>query len=167
MDRILFIGASVLFWGYVLICLSIFGIPSSLSNTFYLIKEKSGGKFKPYFFTLILWATAFLLMGPWIERVNHQNLECLPFLGCAALCFVGAAPHFKEKSEKLIHSYSAAMSAVAAYSYALIDQHEYIITAFWTVLFVAFAFGRWECKTFFVEMGTFAIIFHLLFKSIF
>lgn len=167
MDKTLFISAFVLFWGYVAVCLKIFGIPSSLSNTFYLINKKSGGKIKPYFFTFILWATAFLLIGPWIERVNNQNLECLPFLGCAALCFVGAAPHFKERSEKYIHSCSAAMAAVAAYAYALVDQHAYLSTCVWTILFLGLAFWKKKCKVFFVEMGAFAIIFWLLFNQIF
>lgn len=168
MDKILFISAAVIFWGYVLVCLCMFGIPSSLSDIYYLIKDRSRGEFKPYFFSIILWVTAFLLISPWINHVNNLNLEFVPFWGCAALCFVGAAPNFKNKGlEKRVHVDSAIMAAIAAYFYSLIDQHEYLTAACITALFAAFAALKWKCKTFFLEMGAFAIIFYLLFKQVF
>lgn len=166
MEKIILIGTAFsLFFGYVLACLLSFGIPKSLSETFYLIKEKKKeNSFAPYTFTVTLWLVAFMLFYPWMDCVSNPDLEFFPFLACGGIMFVGAAPHFKG-SEKYIHYISACMSFVFAYLFSLVDHHECVITVFWTSLSVLLILV-FKKPVFFVEMGAFALMFHLLIKSV-
>lgn len=93
-----------------------FGIPSSLSASFYLwngLKKNLG-----YIFTGMMFVMAFCLMPGWLEITEvisswSHYLTVLPFLGAGSIAFVGAAPAFRDcKLESKVHMVSAACAAV-------------------------------------------------------
>lgn len=108
-----------IFVAYNAVVIRIFGVPSSLSNTFYLWRDKLG-KSAGWIFTGVLWLVCFLLIAPWIE-VNQvisewsNYLTVLPFLTVVMLLFVGTAPNFRdEELPRKVHMTCAALTAVFA-----------------------------------------------------
>mgnify|MGYP006991658561 CR=1 FL=1 len=92
-----------------------FGVPQSLSDSFYLwngVKKGLG-----YLFTLMMFAMAFCLMPGWLGITEvitswSHNLTMLPFLAAASIAFVGAAPMFKDSTlENKVHTISAYLAA--------------------------------------------------------
>lgn len=79
-----------------------FGIPNSISDTYYLL----GGKVKGLVFQGVLTLTAFLMIPVLLSR-SSESTEFLAFFACAGLLFVAAAPCFKDSSERIIHFVSA------------------------------------------------------------
>lgn len=108
--------AILLFTVYNIVSLCKFGVPESLSNTFYLwndVKKNLG-----YIFTGMMFTVAMLLMPAWLEITEvisswSHNLTVLPFFAAAAIAFVGAAPAFKSnKLESTVHTVAAIIAAI-------------------------------------------------------
>lgn len=92
-----------------------FGIPSSLSASFYLwnsVKSKLG-----YIFTGMMFIMALCLMPGWLEITEvitpwSHYLTVLPFFAAASIAFVGAAPAFRDCTlENKVHMVSAGCAA--------------------------------------------------------
>lgn len=79
-----------------------FGIPKSISETYYLLGKQG------WLFQVALWGTAFTAVPMLIER-SSEDTQFLAFLACAGLAFVAAAPLFKRKLDGKVHYISAAM----------------------------------------------------------
>lgn len=103
---------------YNITALSIFGIPKSLSETFYLYnskKDKLG-----YIFTVFMCIMGMTLLPGWLEIGESwsswsMHLNSLAFFTSGAICFVGLAPAFRSnKMEGLVHELSAKIAAAAA-----------------------------------------------------
>jgi len=108
--------AILIFVIYNVFVLSYFGVPSSLSASFYLwngIKSKLG-----YIFTIMMFSVSFCLMPAWLEITEvisswSHYLTVLPFLGAASIAFVGSAPAFRDCTlENKVHMVAAACAAV-------------------------------------------------------
>lgn len=95
-----------------------FGIPKSLSESFYLYDKKKKGL--GYIFTIFMFTMALCLMPGWLEISDmwsswSNNLTFLAFFTAAAICFVGAAPAFRaNKLEGTVHSVAAKLCAATA-----------------------------------------------------
>lgn len=95
-----------------------FGIPKSLSESFYLYNSKK--KNLGYIFTIFMFTMAFCLLPGWIEISEvwsswSHYLTFLAFFTAAAICFVGAAPVFRaNKLEGAVHEISAKICAATA-----------------------------------------------------
>lgn len=104
---------------YNAIAIGLFGVPSSLSNTFYLWQDKLG-KNAGWIFTAMLWTVCGLLVAPWIEVTQvisswSQYLTILPFLTVVMLLFVGTAPNFRDGGlPHDVHMTCAKLTAVFA-----------------------------------------------------
>lgn len=84
-----------------------FGVPPSLSETYYnLEKNKKGSGILFYLFLVI---TVFILVIPMIEATGFWGFLC-----GAGLLFVGAAPAFKENHQARIHFCGAIICALGA-----------------------------------------------------
>jgi hypothetical protein len=103
---------------YNIFVLRKFGVPSSLSASFYLwngIKKNLG-----YIFTGMMFSMAFLLLPGWLDITEvvsswSKYLTALPFFAAASIAFVGSAPAFRDfKLENKVHMVSAAAAAVFA-----------------------------------------------------
>lgn len=145
-----FIGL-LLFTAYVIVAVIKFGVPKSLSDTFYLY----GGKPKGYIFTAALWLTVFLIAPLWLS-VSEDALAFSAFLACAGLLLVGAAPMFKG-ADAHWHEAFAIICAVFALLWQILNRQYWEMVA---VMSVAVAIGAAtetfkSSRTFWLEMVAF------------
>lgn len=100
---------------YLAYVVKYFGIPRSLSDTYYLLENKG------WIFQVVLGLFSVLLMPIWIE-LSSENTQFLAFLACGGLMFVAAAPCFKVKIEGKIHYSSAVICCLSAFIWQIIEM---------------------------------------------
>lgn len=76
------------------------GVPSSLSATYYLLPSPWR-----HLFTVSLMGAALTLVAPWVEA-SEESHKFLPFLSCAMLTGVAAAPWFEERDNGFHHVFA-------------------------------------------------------------
>lgn len=129
---ILIIIATFIYVAYNAIATAIFGIPESLSNTYYLYKEKYN---KGWLFSLMMYLVVALMMPAWITLSEGSNFQFLAFLAPAAIMFVGTAPRFKDfKLENKVHTYSAIIAAACSLLWVI------LVTPYWYVILIWFGY---------------------------
>lgn len=115
---ILVLIAIAIFAIYNSVSIKIFGMPTSLSDTFYLYQSKKKGL--GYIFTAMMWSMAGCLMPAWLSITDaiptwEHNFTFLAFFAAAAIMFVGSAPAFRNIGiENKVHMISAKACAVFA-----------------------------------------------------
>jgi hypothetical protein len=152
--------ATTIFVAYNAVSLANFGIPESLSNTYYLWKEKNG---KGWLFCLMMYAVVALMMPAWITLSEGSTYQFLAFLAPASIAFVGTAPMFKDdKLEGRVHTWAAVVAAVCSLAWVI------LVTPYWfTIPIFAFVFviKAWYTKsiktayTYWLEMVAFGATF--------
>ena len=166
-----FIKAIGIFLVYNIISCILFGIPSSLSETYYLFKEKN--KYLGWLFTITMIFSAVCLMPCWIEISEGSNFQFLSFLSAASIVFVGATPAFKDcKLESKVHTIGAICAAIFALLWIIFVTKFWWIILVWCAICAIFAFSTKTFKSSYVywfemiEFGaTFTtIILHFLIK---
>ena len=70
------IVATFIYVVYNAIAIAIFGVPESLSNTYYLWKEKNG---KGWLFCLMMYLVVAFMMPVWISLSQGSNFQFLAF----------------------------------------------------------------------------------------
>lgn len=124
--------AKTIFVAYNAVAIVIFGIPESLSNTYYLWKQKSG---KGWLFCLMMYAVVALMMPAWISLSEGSNFQFLAFLAPASIMFVGTAPRFKDSQlESRVHTVSAIIAAFCSLLWVV------LVTPYWWVMLIWFGF---------------------------
>lgn len=120
------IAATAIYIAYNTICLALFSIPESLSNTYYLWKEKNG---KGWLFCLMMYLVVAFMMPAWITLSEGSNFQFLSFLAPASIAFVGLAPKFKDADlENFVHTLSAIVAAVASMVWVV------LVTPYWAAI---------------------------------
>lgn len=115
--------ATVIFVAYNAVAIAIFGIPESLSNTYYLYKEKCN---KGWLFCLMMYLVVALMMPAWISLSEGSNFQFLAFLAPASIAFVGTAPRFKDGDlENKVHTVSAIIAAACSLLWVV------LVTPYW------------------------------------
>ena len=107
--------ATLVMSGYLAYVVGCFGIPRSLSDTFYLLGDRG------WLFQVVLGLFGVLLMPIWID-LSSANTEFLAFLACAGLLFVAAAPCFKIDIEGKVHYTSAVICCIAAFAWQMMEM---------------------------------------------
>ena len=103
---------------------SIFGLPASLSATFYVLNEKRPNL--GWLFSAMMWVVCGLLIVPWIEvtlAISYwsEYFTILPFASIVSLLFVATAPNFRDGGLPLeVHMTCAKASGVFAILWVLI-----------------------------------------------
>jgi hypothetical protein len=121
--------AFLLYLVYNGVALGLFGVPNSLSMTFYLFQEKK--KWTRIFFPIMMISMAFLLLPAWLEISALGSLQFLAFLAAAGIMFVGAAPAFKSSDlENTVHMTSAIVAAIFAILWVV------LVSKLWWVILV-------------------------------
>ena len=147
------IGASF-FTIALIILIILYGIPSSLSESFYNLGGRNG---KGYLFYLMLVITVLLLIAPLVEAAGGFG-----FATAAALAFVGAAAAFKDdKITKIVHISSAALSGLFSLI-TLFKMKELILVVPVIIGILLLAFFTKTIKSsriFWIEMVAFYSIF--------
>lgn len=160
MTTILILLSMALFVAYNIFACVKWGIPTSLSTTYYSLPTKWR-----WVFTVFMWAIAILLMPAWIEVANsfgdwRNNLAFLAFLTCGLICFVGAAPNFRAfEMESKVHTISATASAITALIWCFVCcwQIMYVpIAAALLCLVIALSTKTLkDCKVYWLELMAF------------
>lgn len=141
------------------ICI-MYGIPNSISDSFYLL-EKGYKDIKwnmSYTFTIFCYIICFSIMPVWLEH-TPKTLQFIPFISASALAFVGTAPYFKSINKK-IHFVSAIICMIFALLWISI-----VTTKYWfipTILLVPILLLYKRIKentVFYVEMWAFISLF--------
>jgi hypothetical protein len=126
------IVATIIYVVYNAICLALFSIPESLSNTYYLWKEKNG---KGWLFCLMMYLVVALMMPAWISLSEGSNFQFLAFLAPASIMFVGTAPRFKDGDlENKVHTISAIIAAACSLAWVA------LVTPYWWVMLIWLGF---------------------------
>lgn len=102
----------VIFLVYISYIVRQFGVPDSLSESFYLLEEKYKDKPTKWLFTIFCFITMFTVLIPWLD-ISKESLQPLCFLSASGLGFVGAAPLFKSYQRK-VHEIGAIACGLAS-----------------------------------------------------
>ena len=122
------IVATCIYVAYNAISLALFDVPESLSNTYYLYKEKSN---KGWLFPLMMYAVVALMMPAWITLSEDSDFQFLAFLAPAAIAFVATAPAFKSDDlENKVHSISAVIAAACSLAWVA------LVTPYWWMILI-------------------------------
>lgn len=121
------IVALAIFWAYNSFCLAFFGIPESLSMTYYLWKDKSD---KGFLFPIMMYLVVVMMMPAWITMSEGSDFQFLAFLAPASLLFVATAPAFKSGDlENKVHTISAYFAAACSLLWVIL-----VTPYWWTIL---------------------------------
>ena len=164
----LIIVSFALFVVYNSVAIGLFGIPTSLSDTYYLYEKKRTGL--GWLFTIFMWLMGFTMTPAWIvisEKVGvwMSYFTFLAFIAAACILFVGAAPKFREKYsiEVDVHMIGAKICAAAALAWCFVVCWKiwYVpLIALLVPVIVATATKSWKEKyTYWLEMMAFDATF--------
>lgn len=124
--------ATVIYVAYNAISLANFGVPDSLSMTYYLWKQDSN---KGYVFPLMMYDVVAFMMPAWITVSEGSDFQFLAFLAPASIAFVGTAPKFLDDDlENKVHSIAALVAAICSLAWVA------VITPYWWMILVWFGF---------------------------
>lgn len=138
--------AFIIYLIYNGIAIKLFGIPESLSDTYYLYKEKKD--WMRIFFPLMMFSMVGLLMPAWLEISTGSMLQFLAFLAAASIAFVGAAPTFKNGGmDYKVHSISAYCAAVFSILWVVLVSKLWIMPIIWFVFITLLAILTKSVKT--------------------
>lgn len=123
---------------YNIIVVGTLGLPWSLSETFYKLKEQK--EWLKVFFPIMMILTSWLLLPAWLEISASTHLEFLAFLAAGGIMFTGAAPAFKKHSlENRVHSISALLSSLFAIIWIICVSKLWWVLVVWLVLIALIA----------------------------
>ena len=121
--------AIFMFLIYNIIALVLFGVPKSLSMTYYLFKNRV--EYLKWLFPGMMTLLTFFLVPCWLEISEGSNFQFLAFLSAASILFVGAAPAFLDsKLENMVHQVSAYFAAAMAILWIC------LVTSYWWIILI-------------------------------
>lgn len=108
----------LLLGGFLLLSAMRFGVPAMVSDVYYQLQgctgsEVIGDKNKRNYgwvFTAVMVTCAILMLIPLLD--SGKGIQCLAFLGCTGLMFVGFVPRYLDSDEHIIHKAAAITAAV-------------------------------------------------------
>ena len=119
--------------------LRLFGVPKSLSMTYYLLEEKK--KWSRIFFPITMTSVVAMLLPAWLELSEGSPFQFTAFLAAAGILFVGAAPAFmNNRLENLVHIVSAIVAAVFALLWVVLVSKMWLIIVMWLAFIALVAF---------------------------
>lgn len=127
MSTLIIISAAV-FLSYMVAIIARYGIPASVSESYYLLPLKWNAAF-----TLFCVAVAMTLLPAWLDKSPGP----LPFLACAGLAFVGVAAKFRDDFVEKTHVVAALLCGGFAQAWIV------LCTPFWYLSLAFFLAGGW------------------------
>lgn len=103
--------AALLMFALLCVVINKYGVPEMVSSIYYLLGKRG------WVFQLLMIAFGATMMMCLID--SGLGEQCLAFIACAGLMFVGSAPRFLDESERRLHKGAAVVSAVASVSWCL------------------------------------------------
>ena len=129
----LIIISLVIFLAYLLITYAWFGIPYSISDTYYKLESRKKGT--DWLFSAMCVSVGGLLL-PALLDITPASYQFAAFLACAGLIFVGAAPQFKMSLTGSVHYGAAAVCVI-------FSQLWVGLTCWWVLIPIWLAFVVW------------------------
>lgn len=146
---------------YNIVALLLFGVPHSLSMTYYLFKERK--EILKVLFPAMIALMVMFLLPCWLQISEGSDFQFSAFLSMAALMFVGACPTFLDSDmENKVHSISAIICAIFALLWII------LVTPFWYIIpiileiiaVISVVTKTWKtCYTYWLEMVAFVSTF--------
>ena len=165
------IAAFAIYLIYNVVALGLFGVPKSLSMTYYLYKEKKKDWMGIFFPIMMLSIVAFLTPA-WLEISEGSNLQFTAFLAVGGIMFTGAAPAFKSSSlENKVHTGSAIFAALFAMIWVMLVAKMWFVIVIWFFILIISAivtksvkksYIYWLETVAFLSTFTSAFIFYLI-----
>lgn len=127
-----------------------FGVPDMVSDTYFQLQGSTGsdvlgGKTRRNFgwvFSVVMVLVALLMMVAILDL--DKGLQCLAFIGCGGLAFVGCAPNYLGDESK-VHKIAALVAAAGCVGWCLsVCWWVTAIIAILYILYVAYAFHLYE-----------------------
>ena len=109
----------------VAVCIK-FGIPTTLSESYYFI-------YKKYLFTLVMWLAGFLILPPIMEMTGGDT-QIIPFLSIIGIMIVGAAPRYKEQ-ERTLHIVGATTAGFFSQLWIILYAYPWTLLT-WAILII-------------------------------
>lgn len=103
--------AVLLFVALLCVVINKYGVPEMVSSIYYLLGKRG------WVLQLLMIAFGATMMMCLLD--SGLGEQCLAFIACAGLMFVGSAPRFLDESERRLHKGAAVVSAVASVSWCL------------------------------------------------
>jgi len=152
---------------YIGVIISAYGVPASVSETFYLLPKKAN-----WLFTAFCWGVS-IIVAPWLDA-TPEPWQFLAFLSVGGLCFVGTATQFKEQFVARVHFAGAGVCAVASQLWVLLIADMWWVSVICLFIAGGLCLGLWSLAktprptniTFWVEMWAFVSLFISLFWQI-
>lgn len=124
--------AALLFVALLYIVIDKYGVPDMVSSIYYLMGKKG------WVFQVVMMLFGMLMMVCLLDC--GKGVQCLAFLACAGLMFVGAVPRFLDENERKVHKTGAIVSAVASVGWCLtVDWRIVVALSGWYGVY-------WVCK---------------------
>lgn len=166
MELLYYFGISFFVLYISSICI-IYGIPESISDSFYLL-EKGYKDIKwnmSYAFTVFCYVICFSIMPVWLEH-TPKILQFIPFIAASALAFVGTSPYFKTINKK-IHFVSAIICMIFAilWIYLVAIKYWYVPLNIALMFLILYLLNR-KSWMFYLEMWAFMSLFTSLILDI-
>lgn len=131
---------------YNLMAIKFFGVPKSLSDTYYLYKNKK--KWTRVLFPIMMVSMVAFLMPAWLEISAASALQFLAFLASGGILFVGTAPAFMSSNlENKVHTYSAIAAALFSLLWVILVGKMWYMILFWLILLTITAIVTKTWKT--------------------
>lgn len=102
--------AALLFVVMLIVVIGKYGVPEMVSSIYYLL-GKSG-----WVFQVVMMSIGMLMLMCLLDC--EKGIECLAFLACGGLMFVGAAPRFMNE-DRGVHKAAATICAMAGVGWCL------------------------------------------------
>ena len=138
--------AFVLYLSYNFAALSLFGIPKSLSQTYYEFKDHKS--WMRFLFPIMMLGMGMLLAPAWLEISKGSNFMFTAFIAVVGIMFTGSAPAFDSgKLENNIHTESAIIASIFAILWVILVSKLWWLLIVWAVVFSFIAFVTESWKT--------------------
>lgn len=159
MWKIIFILiAFAIFITYTSSHLIMFGIPHSLSQTYYQFKERKN--WLKFLFPTMMISIAGFLLPAWLEISEYSDFQFTTFLACSGLIFTGICPAFREsKHEDVFHTVSAYFAVVMAFLWVILVAKLWWIIPICVIIVLSIALISKTIKTSYTYWLEFASIF--------
>ena len=157
--ELLLLITTICFIIYNIFILYKFGVPESLSATSYLLKEKYN---QHWWFSLICLIIITGLFPNWIN-ISTINTQCLVFLSCAGILFIGSSPFFLKGLDKIVH-YSSGLITALTFILWFIFNGYYLWLIYIGISCIPFII--WKPKSFIYFIEIIAYVFAIIFLYI-
>lgn len=137
--------AILLFVIYNVVTLMLFGVPKSLSSTYYLFKSRQDSL--KVLFPVFVAMLSILLTPCWLEISVGSEWQFLAFLSGASLLFVAATPAFNNSQlEDRIHDVAAYLCVIFATLWIILATHYWyvILIVLGIIAFIAIRTKTWK-----------------------